>query len=823
MSTWVDRLNGADLSADQQNEIQHFKTLFSQYDQRPTSEKIQIITQALECLDRLEASTHSPATPPSTAPAPSAPSASAPSLVPSSGKPGAAPGTSSNDLKTPIQFLKGVGPKRARLLGKMGIQVVEDALFLFPRRYEDRRHIQKIAKLMPGDALKTVYGVVRGSEVTTTPRQKKKIFQLMVGDDTGVMVAKWFNQAYLKKVFKRDMKVVLSGKVKLNPYGGIEMVQPEYELLGNTDPDAELLHSGRIVPIYPLTEGLYQKDMRTIMNSAVEQYASAVVEDLPPALLQRYQLLPLPDALQRIHFPKHEDNIQELNRAASAAHKRIIFEEFLLLELGMGLKRQHLMTHETGVAFRFDGRLEQQLRAMLPFRLTAAQERVLEEIYRDMRSSQPMNRLLQGDVGSGKTIVALAALLAAIEAGYQGAIMVPTEILAEQHFRKIAAWIEQLNQQAAASDELLPDQPSAAPTLFPTAPRINICLLTGGMKKREREKALARIERGEMHLVVGTHALLQHDVAFHQLGLIVIDEQHKFGVMQRATLKTKGYNPDVLIMTATPIPRTLSLTVYGDLDVSILDELPPGRTPVVTKRFYEQKRDMAYQLIAREIERGRQAYIVYPLVEESETLDLKAATEMSKHLAQEVFPQYRVGLVHGRMKPEAKDHKMRAFKDQELDMLVSTTVLEVGIDVPNATVMLIEHAERFGLSQLHQLRGRVGRGRGKSYCLLMTAYPISDDARKRLDAMIETNDGFVIAERDLEIRGPGEFFGTKQSGLPDLKVANLIRDVKLLELARREAFALIEHDPDLTLPQHQKIKAALEQRWKKSLDLISVG
>ena len=710
--------------------------------------------------------------------------------------------------------MKGVGPKRAQLLNKMGIKTVEEALFVFPRRYEDRRHIEKIAHLRPGDTLKTVYGVVKMGEVTTTPRQKKKLFELMIGDETGVLTAKWFNQSYLKKVFKPDVHVVLSGKISMNPYGGIEMIQPEYELLGEIDPDVELLHTGRIVPIYPLTEGLYQKEMRKLMKSVVDQYAAAIEEDLPAEIRRKYRFLPLNEALRRIHFPDLEDDMTLLNREISPAHQRVIFEEFFLLELGMGLKRQHVLTHETGIAFRFEGRLERQLRALLPFTLTAAQERVIAQIQADLRSSRPMNRLLQGDVGSGKTIVALIALLSAIEAGYQGAIMVPTEILAEQHFRELSRYLDQLNQRLAS------DVPGALPGTFA---RINMCLLTGGLKKKERERALLEIERGEIHLVVGTHALIQQDVTFHQLGFIVIDEQHKFGVLQRATLKAKGYNPDVLIMTATPIPRTLSLTVYGDLDVSILDELPPGRTPVVTKRFYEQNREMAYRLIAGEIEQGRQVYIVYPLVEESEKLDLKAATEMSQLLAQEIFPQYRVGLVHGRLKPEEKDRQMLAFKNHELDILVSTTVLEVGIDVPNATVMLIEHAERFGLSQLHQLRGRVGRGSSKSYCLLMTTYPISDDARRRLDAMTETTDGFIIAERDLEIRGPGEFFGTKQSGLPDLNVANLVRDVKLLEHAREEAFALIQQDPTLNLPQHRALKTALEQRWKKSLDLISVG
>ena len=828
VAAWVDGVTAPDVPAWQKAELQQFKTLFARYDEQTTLAKIEIVKQALQCLERLEtlarkaSETPAPPAPKTTA---LEPQADARSPVPPvkkphsrSDQPPETPPRPTEDLATPIQFVKGVGPKRAQLLNRMGIKTVSEALFLFPRRYEDRRHIEKIVKLRPGETLKTVYGVVRMSDVTTTARQKKQLFELMIGDETGVLTAKWFGQAYLKKVFEPDMHVVLSGKITMTPYGGMEMIQPEYEILGDLDPDVELLHTGRIVPIYPLTEGLYQKEMRKIMKSVVDQFAPAVPEDLPPDIQRQYRFLPLHEALRRIHFPDQQDDAALLNREQSPAHQRVIFEEFFLLELGMGLKRQHVMTHETGLAFQFAGELERQLRELLAFRLTAAQERVIAQIKADLRAGRPMNRLLQGDVGSGKTVVALIALLSVIEAGYQAAIMVPTEILAEQHFRQMAAYLNRLNDRLAENRDV--PGTSKVPGTFA---RIKPCLLTGGLKKKEREQMLLEIERGEIHLVVGTHALIQHDVTFHQLGFIVIDEQHKFGVLQRATLKAKGYNPDVLIMTATPIPRTLSLTVYGDLDVAILDELPPGRTPVITRRFYEQNRELAYQSIAQEIEQGRQVYLVYPLVEESEKLDLKAATEMAAHLAKEVFPQYRVGLVHGRLKPEAKDQQMQAFKNHEIDLLVSTTVLEVGIDVPNATVMLIEHAERFGLSQLHQLRGRVGRGSQKSYCLLMTTYPISDDARKRLDAMIETTDGFLIAERDLAIRGPGEFFGVKQSGLPDLKVANLVRDVQLLEQAREEAFALIRRDPDLQLPQHHALKAALEQRWKKSLDLISVG
>ncbi|GAK60416.1 ATP-dependent DNA helicase RecG [Candidatus Vecturithrix granuli] len=848
IASWVEHVNALDLSGAQQQTVSQFRELFRQYDGKTVVEKIAVIQAAFHLLQELETTNVIPISSNTAELSASVrdelvePSvnehfdkfttngglldSTAVEEKPSSALPPSEPDVQ-HDLSLEIQYIKGVGPKRARLLQRLGIQTIQQALFFFPRRYEDRRRIEKIAYLRPGDHPTTVYGVVRRSGLTVTPKQRVRIFELEISDDTGVFTAKWFNQDYLRRIFKPATQVVLSGKISMNRYGGMEMIQPEYELLTTTDADEDLLHTGRIVPIYPLTDGLYQKDMRKIMKHIVDHYALSVEEGLPLAIRRKYRFFDLHKALQRIHFPENTDDVALLNQEKSPAHQRLIFDEFFLLELGMGLKRQHSLVHEKGIAFEFQGDLERYLRQALPFPLTSAQNRVIREIQQNMRAPQPMNRLLQGDVGSGKTLVALIALLSAIEAGYQGAIMVPTEILAEQHFRKISDYIQQLNEHLArkSHQDRHSSQEPIQPDLYLSAhnQQFRICLLTGGLKKREREERLLQIERGEIHLVVGTHALIQHDVAFHRLGLIVIDEQHKFGVMQRATLKAKGYNPDVLIMTATPIPRTLSLTVYGDLDVSIIDELPPGRTPVMTSRFYEQNREKAYRLIAEEIQQGRQVYIVYPLVEESENLDLKAATEMSEHLAQDVFPQYRIGLVHGRMKAEEKDRQMIAFKNHELDILVSTTVLEVGIDVSNATVMLIEHAERFGLSQLHQLRGRVGRGSQRSFCLLMTSYPMSQEARRRLDAMVETTDGFLIAERDLEIRGPGEFFGTKQSGVPDLHIANLIRDVKLLECAREEAFAIIRKDPGLMFSEHQAVKKALEQRWKKSLDLISIG
>ncbi len=832
VTAWTNRMYTAALSPQHRKLLDRFQQLFQNYDDKERSQKIAVIQEASQTLEQLDAldTEHKPPSSDNNTLSSTFPPTESPLLPPISEIPEPEPEElpeQCHDLSLQIQFAKGVGPKRARLLKKLGIQTIEDALFFFPRRYEDRRCIEKIAKLCPGETLRTVYGEVKTSGVTVTPKQRTKIFELMIGDETGIFTAKWFNQGYLRKIFKSGMRVVLCGKISMKRYGGLEMIQPEYELIDPSESEGERLHTGRIVPIYPLTDGLHQKEMRKIMKGIVDRYAPSIQENLPETLRQKYHFLPLPLALKRLHFPEQTADIIQLNSENSLSHHRLIFDEFFLLELGLGIRRYHVKSHESGIAFQFSGVLESYLRATLDFSLTSAQSRVIHEIQENMRSPHVMNRLLQGDVGSGKTLVALIALLSAIEAGYQGAIMVPTEILAEQHFQKISSYLQHLNNLIERSDSqgLEHLREAKQPDLYSStrSDKIHACLLTGSMRKREREDLLLQIERGEVDLIVGTHALLQHDVRFHKLGGVVIDEQHKFGVLQRATLKAKGLNPDILIMTATPIPRTLSLTIYGDLDVSILDELPPGRTPVVTRRFYEQGREKAYRLIEREITQGRQAYIVYPLVEESENLDLKAATEMSEHLARDIFPQYHVGLVHGRMKGEEKDRQMTAFKQHELDILVSTTVLEVGIDVANATVMLIEHAERFGLSQLHQLRGRVGRGAKQSYCLLMANYPMSNDARRRLDAMVETTDGFVIAERDLEIRGPGEFFGTRQSGLPDLHVANLIRDIKILEAAREEAFAIVRDDPELTFPQHRPIKNALEHRWKKSLDFISVG
>jgi ATP-dependent DNA helicase RecG len=518
-------------------------------------------------------------------------------------------------------------------------------------------------------------------------------------------------------------------------------------------------------------------------------------EMLPQEIVGKYSLMPVPDAYYEVHFPTQEKDISVLNRGMSAARRRLSFEELFVLELGLALRKRGVITEKKGISFKPLDRLETELRNSLPFKLTNAQERVIADIKRDMTAERPMNRLVQGDVGSGKTVVALIASLLAVENDYQACIMAPTEILAEQHYKNMTSLAKPLG--------------------------VMVRFLTGSRRKKEKESVLAEIESGAAQIVVGTHALIEAQVKFKRLGLAVIDEQHRFGVMQRSTLTSKGYEPDVLVMTATPIPRTLALTVYGDLDVSVIDEMPAGRSPIITRLFFESRRREAYQFMESELKKGRQVYVVYPLVEETEKSDLKAATEMAAHIQKDIFPHWRIGLLHGRMKGNEKETVMAAFKAGEIHLLVSTTVIEVGVDVPNATVMVIEHPERFGLAQLHQLRGRVGRGGHQSYCILMGPRMFADEARERLTAFSRTNDGFKIAEEDLRLRGPGEFFGTRQSGLPDLRAANLLRDTDLLEQARAEAFDLIRRDAELV--QYPKLRELLRRKWLGKLGLINVG
>ncbi len=697
-------------------------------------------------------------------------------------------------LDTPVQYVKGIGPKRADLLKKIGISTVEDALSYLPWRYEDRGNLKKIGRVSIG-AYETVMGEVVSAEVARTKRQWVKIFELVITDRSGMLLGSWFNQPFMQKAFRVGQKVILSGIVKSNPYrGGMPQIDnPEYEIIEENEQDS-LIHTGRIVPIYRVTSGLSVRHLRSMIKIMLDS-CPAPAEALPDRIVSRYALLPAGRALSEVHFPETIKDLDQLNRGTTPAHRRLSFEELFFLEIGLALKKRGIVVRKKGITFAWKGAFEKKLRETIPFRLTGAQERVLADIRKDMTAEKPMNRLVQGDVGSGKTIVAMIACLTAVENGYQACIMAPTEILAEQHFRNISRMADPLG--------------------------VVVRSLTGRMKKKEKESLLAGIADGSVQITVGTHALIEQNVTFHKLGLAVIDEQHRFGVMQRSTLTAKGYEPDVLVMTATPIPRTLALTVYGDLDVSVIDEMPPGRTPVITRLYFESKRKEAYQFIETELRKGRQAYVVYPLVEETEKSDLKAATEMAAHLQKDVFPQWKVGLLHGRMKSEEKEAAMAAFKSGTTHILVSTTVIEVGVDVPNATVMVIEHPERFGLAQLHQLRGRVGRGGDQSYCILMGPRMFAEEARVRLNAFSRTTDGFRIAEEDLRLRGPGEFFGTRQSGLPDLRAANIIRDAELLEQARAEAFDLIAEDPGLA--RHPLLRDAVRKKWQGKLGLISVG
>ncbi len=692
-------------------------------------------------------------------------------------------------LATSVEYVKGIGPKRARMLAEeISVRSVGDLLEYYPRDYLDRSRIKSIYQVGRSNEYETIQGVVV-NQMEFTSRRSTKVLKIVVYDETGVASLMAFGKRvqYMKTSLKIDTKVVVSGKFKRD-YGEVNTSDYTYEVL--SDEDAELIHTGRIVPVYSLTAKLNQRSLRRWTKRIVDDYASYVPEILPMEIRRRQRLLDKPAAVKNIHFPDTHERLR-------TARHRLAFDELFFLELGLGLKKKRWEVEELGISFPRQSDLLQRFIASLPFQLTNAQKRVFAEIEADMRSTRPMNRLLQGDVGSGKTVVAAMAMLLAIDNSYQGALMAPTEILAEQHYNTLTS------------------------LLYPMG--IQVVLLRGDMRKSDKEDALIRIRTGEANIVVGTHALIQEGVEFANLGMEITDEQHRFGVMQRAELKRKGVNPDVLVMTATPIPRTLALTVYGDLNVSIIDEMPPGRQKIDTRWVPEGKRQDMYQFIEDQIARGRQAYLVYPLVEESEKLeDLKAATEMAEHFQNDVFPHLKVGLIHGRMRAEEKQEIMESFKNNEINILVSTTVIEVGIDVPNASLMLIEHAERFGLAQLHQLRGRVGRSHHKSYCLLI-ANPTTDDAVRRMNAMTGTNDGFEIAEEDLAIRGPGEFFGTRQAGMPDLKVASLIRDAKLLEVAREEAFRIAAEDPALLKPEHQMLKRILREKWRENLEMVSIG
>jgi ATP-dependent DNA helicase RecG len=700
-----------------------------------------------------------------------------------------------NRLLTPIQYVKGVGPKLAKLFQKKGILTVEDALYFLPRCYEDRRNIKKISELKAGRK-ETGFGEILLSGIAFYRGKKKRVFEVVVGDGSGTITLKWFHghERYLRERFKKGRQLIFSGDVRWFNYQR-EIHHPDVEVVDG-DVEKDSLNFKRIVPIYSETEGLYQRTLRRLMKTILEGYANELSSPLPPEITERQGLIDFSEAFRRVHFPREEESIDALNLQRSDGHRRIIFDEFFFLELGMAFKKKGVAL-ETGISFRTEGLLSEKLLNQLDFKLTRAQERVWAEIKEDLEKPHPMNRLIQGDVGSGKTVLAVLTCLYVIECGYQAALMAPTEVLAEQHYLNLHRWLEPLG--------------------------VKVGLLTSSVKSSEREDLHQRVRTGDFQLVVGTHAVIQEAVEFNRLGLAIIDEQHKFGVVQRGLLKKKGESPDVLVMTATPIPRTLAMTVYGDLDISLVDEMPPGRVPVETRVFSEPARARVYRIVEEEVRKGRQAFIVYPLVEESEKLDLMDATRMAEHLQKEIFPEFGVGLLHGRMRSDEKEAVMMKMKEGRIHILVATTVIEVGIDIPNASVMVVEHAERFGLSQLHQLRGRIGRGGYPSKCILLAQYRSSEEARVRLRAMEETNDGFKIAEEDLALRGPGEFFGIRQSGLPDLRVAHLIRDTPILIEARKEAFRLVEDDPELSQPTHRRMKDLFSKRWEGRMELAAIG
>lgn len=766
---------------------------------------------------------------------------------------------------TSVKFVKGIGPRFAEMLATKSIHTVDDLLYYLPFRYEDRVNPRRISELQPGETA-SVIGEVRNSGLFTT--RKMPIFQLVVGDpvsfgstaaagSTGLpytpdaplfghsnpagfdrsrtLKCLWFHGAYLKDKFKPGQLLALYGKVEASHSGGLEVIQPQIEVLndpsdalladGILDCDkaeaeaarklAQSLEIGRIVPIYEAAgKGkLTSRWFRRIIRSILEQTPRDAQDYIPAAVRGHLQLVAPREALWQVHWPEAGESIGSLQAWRTPAQRRLIFEELFFLELGVELKRRQQRA-QTGIAFALDAREREAVKRILPFKPTKAQYKVLGEIAKDMAQPTPMRRLLQGDVGSGKTIIALQAAVIAMENGYQVALMAPTEILATQHYL------------------------SARRILEPAGYR---CVLLTGSQEADRKRSTRRhLARGDAQLAIGTHALIEQKVEFQRLGLVIVDEQHRFGVMQRMKLMKKPgqlseapAEPDVLVMTATPIPRTLALTLYGDLDVSILDELPPGRTPITTHRYLESEADTVWEMVRSEVAHGHQAYVVYPVIEENEEREVKAATQMYEALRLKIMPQLRVGLLHGRLDADVKDAVMQRFQRHELDVLVATTVIEVGVDVPNASIMVVEHADKFGLAQLHQLRGRIGRGTARSHCVLMTSAKMTEDGEKRLDAMLRTSDGFQIAEMDLQLRGPGEFFGTKQAGMPNFRVANLLRDVELLQVARREAAWMLDQQKlgSTTAAEPAQVSAEeilaainhMRTHWNRRFGLVEVG
>jgi len=750
------------------------------------------------------------------------------------------------ELSTPVQYVKGVGPRIAEILAGKGIHTVSDLLYYLPFRYEDRLNPRGIAELRPGE-MATVIAEARNSGLFRTRRMP--IFELVIGQGRARLRCLWFNATYLQGKFKPGQMIALYGKVEEDQRSReLQLIQPQFEILGDSSDGgengaaekkaAESLEVGRIVPIYEsagqgrLTPRWFRRAIRT----ALDNLTPDLPEPIPAVVRARLGLIAPRAALWNVHWPEPGESFENLQSWRTAAHIRLIFDELFFVELGLELKRRQQKT-QTGFAFRLDESVRAAIKKILPFHPTAAQKRVLKEIAADMEKPYPMRRLLQGDVGSGKTIVGFEAAIIAIENGCQVALMAPTEILAQQHYFSARRILENAGYR--------------------------IVLLTGSLETERKREIQRHIAQGNAQLVIGTHALLEERVEFARLGLVIVDEQHRFGVMQRLKLMKKSGDssegvhvgtagpkslpraesrvpvgrsptaasekvsppePDVLVMTATPIPRTLALTLYGDLDLSVLDELPPGRTPIVTRCVPDDQSPKVWDFVRKQVAAGHQAYVVYPVISENEESELKAAIKMYRELSGQVFADLKVGLLHGRLDADLKDQVMRMFQKGELQILVATTVIEVGVDVPNATVMVIEHAERFGLAQLHQLRGRIGRGAAKSYCVLMTGGKITEEGQRRLDAMVQNNDGFKIAELDLELRGPGEFFGTRQAGLPSFRVANIIRDAQLLEAAKREAAAVLAGpNSELSSEEISRALVHMRARWKHTYGLVEVG
>jgi ATP-dependent DNA helicase RecG len=715
---------------------------------------------------------------------------------------------------TPVQYVKGIGPRLAEVLAAKGLRTVDDLLHYLPFRYEDRLNPRSVAELRAGE-MATVIAEVRNSGLFRTRRMP--IFQLTVGQGRSRLKCIWFNAAYLQDRFQAGQMVALYGKVEEDRDGGLQIVQPQFEILGDINEAggadeaekkaAASLEIGRIVPIYESTgQGkLTPRWFRRIIRFALENLNPDLdfADPIPAAVRGHLSLASPREALWKVHWPDAGESFADLQSSRTAAHIRLIFDELFFIELGLELKRREQKA-QTGVAFQINEGVRAAIKKILPFHPTAAQKRVLKEIATDMQMPCPMRRLLQGDVGSGKTIVAFQAAIIAIENGYQVALMAPTEILAQQHYFSARQILERAGYR--------------------------IVLLTGSLEQDRKRDVRRHIAQGNAQLVIGTHALIQDRVEFEKLGLVVVDEQHRFGVMQRLKLMKKTDDvaktpePDVLVMTATPIPRTLALTLYGDLDLSVLDELPPGRTPVVTRSLPDERAPEVWDFVRKQIAAGHQAYVVYPVIEENEERELKAAEQMHRQLRDKIFPNLHVGLLHGRLDADEKERVMREFQAGQIEILVATTVIEVGVDVPNATVMVIEHADRFGLAQLHQLRGRIGRGAAKSYCVLMRGGKVSEEGERRLDAMAGSNDGFQIAELDLELRGPGEFFGTKQAGIPSFRVANIIRDRQLLEAAKREAaFVISGPNAEISKDEIDRALREMRSRWALSYGLVEVG